>query len=187
MAPTWSAARRALVTSTSTTAAWNEAATSADATSGCLRTWLTTDVLSPLKLKSSPSSSIARGKWIASGSPRNAAFVDRRTTRIAELEEPRHLVERLTGGVVDRLAEQAVLAVPAHLDQHRVAARHEQHDERELERRIFEERRVAVRLEVVDADERHVPRQRQRLGRRDADQQGADQARPDGAGDGIDA
>ena len=40
---------------------------------------------------------------------------------------------------------------------------------------------------MVDADERHVPRQRQRLGRRHADEQGADQAGPDRAGDGVDA
>ena len=46
------AARRALVTSTSTTASWNEAATSAVTTSGCLRTWFTTAVLSPLNEKS---------------------------------------------------------------------------------------------------------------------------------------
>ena len=43
-----------------------------------------------------------------------------------------------------------------------------------------------MRLEVVDPDERHVPRQRQRLGRRHADQQRADQARSDRAGDGVD-
>ena len=103
--------------------------------------------------------------------------VDRRAARIPEVEEAGDLVERLAGGVVDRLAEHPVAAVTLHLDQHRVAARDEQHDERELERRVLEERRVQVRLEVVDADERHVPRQRQRLGRRHADQQGADQTR----------
>src|SRR5205807_10517790 len=37
-APLYEAARTALVTSTSTTAAWNEAATSGVLTSGCLRT-----------------------------------------------------------------------------------------------------------------------------------------------------
>ena len=67
-----------------------------------------TDVFNPLKLKSSPSFSIARGNAIASGSPRSAASVDRRTARVAEAEEPGDLVERLAGGVVDRLPEQAV-------------------------------------------------------------------------------
>ena len=52
LAPTAAAARRALVTSTSTTASWNDAHTSAVLTSGCLRTWLTTAVFSPLKEKS---------------------------------------------------------------------------------------------------------------------------------------
>ena len=38
-------------------------------TAGCLRTWLTTEVFSPLNLKSRPSLSIARGNTIATGSP----------------------------------------------------------------------------------------------------------------------
>ena len=54
LAPTSLAARRALVTSTSTTASWKQAATSAADTSGCLRTWVTTAVLSPLKLNVVP-------------------------------------------------------------------------------------------------------------------------------------
>src|SRR4249920_2393168 len=51
-APASSAAATSLVVSTSTTASWNEAATSLVATSGCLRTWFTTAVLSPEKEKS---------------------------------------------------------------------------------------------------------------------------------------
>ena len=113
-------------------------------------------------------------------------MVDRRATGIAEVEEAGHLVERLAGGVVDRLADQPVVAVPAHLDEHRVPAGHEQHHERELEVGVFEERRVEVRLEVVHADERHVPRQRQRLRRRHADEQRADQAGPDRARHAVD-
>src|SRR5690606_39290372 len=61
LAPTCWAARRALATSTSTTASWKLAATSAVAASGCLRTWLITDVLSPENEKSSPSTYMARG------------------------------------------------------------------------------------------------------------------------------
>ena len=52
LAPTSRAARRVLATSTSTTAAWNDAATSTDDTSGCLRTWFITAVFNPLKLTS---------------------------------------------------------------------------------------------------------------------------------------
>ena len=50
-APVASTAHRALVTSASTTAAWNEAATSAEGASGSLRTWLTTAVFRPLNEK----------------------------------------------------------------------------------------------------------------------------------------
>src|SRR3546814_7531322 len=52
LAPTERAAARALATSTSTTASWNEADTSAASTSGFLRTWFTTAVFRPLKEKS---------------------------------------------------------------------------------------------------------------------------------------
>ena len=76
-----------------------------------LRTWLTTAVLSPLKLKSSPSWSIARGKAMARRVAVDGSSVDGRPARVAEAEEPGHLVEGLAGGVVDGLAEQAVAAV----------------------------------------------------------------------------
>ncbi|CAB4600183.1 unannotated protein [freshwater metagenome] len=72
LAPTCSAARRALCTNTSTTAVWNEAATSAVRTAGFLRTKLMTDVFRPLKLKSNPSLRMARGKSMAVGSPSRA-------------------------------------------------------------------------------------------------------------------
>ena len=129
------AARRALATSTSTTAVWNDAATSADVDVGMLA-----DVVDDRRLQAAE----AEVEPVVEHRPREAdrlgiavqrGVVDRRPAGIAEVEEPRHLVERLAGGVVDRLAEQPVVAVPAHLDQHRVAARHQQHDERELERR----------------------------------------------------
>ena len=50
-APVASTAQRVLVPSASTTASWNEAATSAVAASGLERTWLTTAVLRPLNEK----------------------------------------------------------------------------------------------------------------------------------------
>ena len=104
------AARRALCTSTSTTAAWNDAATSAVSTSGCWRTWFITAVLSPEKLTSRPvvahrPREVDRLRIAVDGDP-----LDRRAARVAESEEAGDLVERLTGGVVDRLAEQPVAA-----------------------------------------------------------------------------
>src|SRR5207302_9603158 len=73
-APTSAVAAAALATRTSTTASWKDAATSAVETSGCLRTWLVTAVLSPLNEKSYPSSSMARGKLTAVGFLPLAAF-----------------------------------------------------------------------------------------------------------------
>ena len=63
--------------------------------------------------------------------------------RIAEAEEARDLVERLAGGVVDGLAEDAVAAVALDHDEHRVTARHEQHRERRLEVRLLQPGGVA--------------------------------------------
>ena len=112
--------------------------------------------------------------------------VDGRAARVAEAEEAGHLVEGLAGGVVDRGAEHLVLAVALHVHEQRVAARHEQHHERQLEVGLLEQRRVEVGLEVVDGDERHVPGQRQRLGRGHADEQRADQAGAVGGGHRVD-
>ena len=149
---------------------------------------MTTAVFSPLKEKSSPSSSIARGKAIAVGSPLIATRSIAGPARIAEAEEPGDLVERLAGGVVDRLAEQAVLAVVLHLDEHRVAARHEQHDDRAA-RASGSSRSAAYRWASrwFTRDERHVPHQGQRLGGAHADEQRADQPGADGRRDGVDA
>jgi hypothetical protein len=92
--------------------------------------------------------------------------VDGRSARVAEPEVPGHLVEGLTGRVVDGLAEHPVVAVVLHVHEEGVPARHEQHHERELQVGLLEERGVQVSLEVVDAHERHVPGQRQGLGQR---------------------
>ena len=113
--------------------------------------------------------------------------VDGRAARVAQAEEASHLVERLAGGVVDRRAEHAVAPVVLHGDEHRVPAGHEEHDQRRDQRRLVEERGVEVGLEVVDAHERHVPDERERLGRADPHQERAHQARADGGRDRVDA
>ena len=90
---------------------------------GAARTWLTTAVLSPENEKSNPSPAHRprerdRG-GVAVGASRSIAG----PAGIAEAEEPRDLVERLAGGVVDRLAEQPVPAVVLDHDEHRVPTR----------------------------------------------------------------
>ena len=77
---------------------------------------------------------------------------------------------------------------PSISDEQRVAARHQQHHERQLEVGLLEERGVEVRLEVVDGDERHVPHQRQRLGRADTPTSSAPtRPGPTVAADGVDS
>ena len=56
---------------------------------------------------------------------------ERRTARIGQAEQVRRLVERLAGGVVERVAEQPIAADAGDLEELRVAARHEQRHERE--------------------------------------------------------
>ena len=89
-------------------------------------------VLSPLKLKSSP--------WFLSGARQRetlgiARFGEARELRPARIrqpEQPRDLVERLAGRVVERLADDPVAAEPGDLDELGVPARYEQREEREL-------------------------------------------------------
>ena len=110
--------------------------------------------------------------------------LDRRAAGIRQAEQPADLVERLARGVVDRLAEEPVREVVAHLDEERVAARDDQGDEREdrlLALRlagIEQPGRVEVALEVVDADERLVVDEGERLREVDPDEERAREARP---------
>ena len=135
--------------------------------------------MSPEKLKSYESPSHARGKTRSCATARSAALRDRRPARVAEAEQPAHLVERLARRVVDGRAEQPVREVVAHLDEERVPARHDQRDQRERRRLalrlagIQQPARVDVALEVVDRDQRLAVRPGERLGEVDADQQRA--------------
>ena len=114
--------------------------------------------MSPENEKSKPVvAPSARGNAIGLGVALHREPVDGGPTRIAEVEEAGDLVEGLAGGVVDGLAEQPVAPVALHRHEHRVAAGHEEHDERQLEVGLLEERGVQVGLEVVDGDERARP------------------------------
>ena len=190
-APTSSAARIVLVASTSTTESWNPQASSATTGVGqrCRRARRPGRPSSARACADDPAGgrleareaqvvrvagSQARGNTrsfavAALGRPR-----DRRPARVAEAEQPADLVERLARRVVDGLAEQPVVEVVAHLDEERVAARHDERDERERRRlvlglaRVEQPARVDVALEVVDRHERLVVRPGERLGDVDA-------------------
>ena len=103
-------------------------------------------------------------------------LVDDRSARVAKAEVTGNLVVGLASCVVECLAEQAILAMPFHEDQHRVATRYEQNDNGQLEIWLFDERRVQVRFEMVDRNERLVPNKRQSLSRANTDEQRANQA-----------
>ncbi len=109
--------------------------------------------------------------------------LDRRAAGIGQAQEAADLVERLARRVVDRLAEEPVRQVVAHLDEKRVAAGHDQGDEGEDRRLAFrlagieQPGRVQVSLEVIDADERLVVDERERLGEIDPDEERAGETR----------
>ena len=84
------------------------------------------------------------------------------------------------------LAEHLVAGVVADRGEHRVAAAGDQAEERRLERLGLEEVGGDVALQVVDRDQRQAARRGDRLRRADADQEGADQPRPDRDRDRLD-
>jgi hypothetical protein len=81
------------------------------------------------------------------------------------------------GGVVDGLAEHLVTTGPRLQDDQAVPPGHQQGEQRPLEARLLEQRCEEVSFQVVDADERHAPRQGEGLGRGQSHEQRADEAR----------
>ncbi len=117
---------------------------------------------------------------------------DGRPPGVAEAEQASCLVEGLAGGVVDGLAEESVGEVVAHLDEERMAPGDDEGHEREGRlgtlglAGVQQPGGVEVTLEMVDADEGDVERPGERLGVREADEEGADQARAGRDGDRAD-
>ena len=169
----------------STTASWNDAATSAATASGAPRRWYATAVFRPAKREVEPvAHHRARERHRADVSLAREP-VDRGTTGVAEPEEAGDLVERLTRGVVEGLAEHPVLPVVLDRDDHRVTTRHEQHRERRRQVGFLEPRRVQVTLEVVHPDVRDVGRERERLRGAHPDEQRAGEAGTVARGDRV--
>src|SRR5690348_8880514 len=112
--------------------------------------------------------------------------VDLAAARIAEAEQPRALVERLPGRIVQRRPEHVLLVVPAHVEEQRVAAAREQAQERRLNSVRLEVERGDMAAEMIDRHEREPARPRDRLGRREPDEQRTDEAGPLRDGDLLD-
>jgi N6-L-threonylcarbamoyladenine synthase len=92
----------------------------------------------------------------------------------------------IAGGIVQRFAQQFVLAHAVHAHELRMAAGHQQRHERELGRVRCQQRRQQVAFQVVHAQHRLVERQPLAARDRRADEQGARQARTLRVRDGID-
>ena len=92
-------------------------------------------VFKPLKLMSSPWFFSGRGSANRRASPRSASAASSGPAGIRQPEQPRDLVERLAGRVVERFADDPVAAHARDLDQLGMAARHHQGEERKLGRR----------------------------------------------------
>ena len=160
------AARTALAVSTSATASWNDAATSADRhrLAGPLAG------LDPARDRGLQPRERERERRIVraghparerdrAGSTLAGQPVDRRPARERQPEQPGHLVERLAGRVVDGRAElDHLLAADLGHEQHRrVPARHQQRDARLVQRAVLEQVDSHVRAEVVHPVQRLVP------------------------------
>ena len=115
--------------------------------------------------------------------------VDDRAAGIAQAQHLGALVEGFAHGVVDGLPQDFVLQGAVHLDDLRVAAGDQQAQVREGRLvhglvRLPDEIRQDMALQVVHHHHRDVQRQGQRLGEGRAHQEGAQQARAAGEGDG---
>ena len=195
--PRLEAASIALRVSTSHTASWNDAATSATSIVTPSRCWASTQrataVLSPENEKSkrcrSRSRRLGQPAREVDGDAVAAARgpVDVRTARERQAEQPGDLVERLARGVVDRRAHR--LDADGHvgdLEQAGVAAG-DQHRQAGLgQRAVLELVDGDVGGEVVDAVDRLAEPDRERLGAGDADQQRAGEAGAAGHRDRVD-
>ena len=198
--PSLTAASTALRVSTSQTASWNDAATSATGTGSPDRsrasTQRATAVFSPENEKSKrcrsrsrrevrPAREVDRHRRPGPGRP-----VDVRAAGERQPEQPGDLVERLARGVVDGRAQRHDAAVVAgHVGdpQQRGVPAADQHRHARLgQRAVLELVDGDVGGEVVDAVERLAQPDRQRLGRRDPDEQRAGQAGAVGHRDRVD-
>ena len=103
------------------------------------------------------------GNAIASSSPCSGARVDDRTTRIPEPEKLGDLVVRLTRGIIPSPADPHVRAGRCHQVEARVAARNDEHDQRQFNVTMLEKQRFDMAGQVMDRHERTIQRHRQRL------------------------
>ena len=186
--PSSVAARTAFIVSTSATASWNPAATSACGAAGLLLDVARDGGLEPgeaerVRVVARPGHAAGEHDRVAVALA--GQVVEHLAAGIAEAEQPRDLVVGLARGVVDGAAELVDrFGQRPHVQQVGVAAGDQQAD-------AFRQRAVVVDVggevpaEVVDRVERHLPGDRIGLGRGHSHQQGACQPGPDGGRDDV--
>ena len=111
---------------------------------------------------------------------------DLRAARIMQAHHLRSFVERLTGGIIQRLAQHLIKTDAIDPNQLRVAAGNQQSDERELWRLLFEHWRQEMPFHVMHAQGWNAPGKGQRLSAGSAHQQRPDQTRTRGVRNGVD-
>ena len=126
---------------------------------------------------------VAVGVREAGGGQRDRAIVaafgepiDHRPARIAEAEQPRHLVVRLPRRIVTGPAQDLVRTRPLDEIEAGVAAGDDQHDRGQRQLAVLQDERLDVAGEMMHGDERPSGGRGGGLGERHADQQRSDQA-----------
>ncbi len=90
---------------------------------------------------------------------------DLRSARVGEAEHFGDLVERLACSIIIGLAEELVLEMILHEDELSMTARDDQREERETEFGTGSEKiRINMPFEMIDAEERFLPGECERLG-----------------------
>ena len=117
--------------------------------------------------------------------PLGRSPVDDRAARIVEPEQGRHLVERLAGRIVPRATDEAILALDRNVIQARVSTRDHQDDGGEWYGAVLDHQLLDVPGQVMDRNQRHIKRGRDRLPECHADQERPDEPGALGHGDGI--
>ena len=112
-------------------------------------------------------------------------FREHRAARVIQTQQLSGFVEGFSGSVINRLAQQLILANTRHANQLGMAARDQQRHKREFGWILFQHRCQKMPFHMVNRNGRNIPREGQGTAHRRTDQQRADQTRACRVGDGI--
>jgi hypothetical protein len=119
------------------------------------------------------------------GIPLLRPAVDLGPPRVAQPQQPRHLIKGFAGSVVAGAAHRLVLPVILHPDQAGVASRNQKAQAGRLQVGCGQKAAEEMALQVMYPNQGLIVEQRQGLGRHQPHQQGSHQARRTSYGNGI--